>query len=258
MKTVSVLLVSILAACGPSDRTGTGDDDMPPTDDPPVDDPMPQHCNKMDIIFVVDDSGSMAEEQNNLATNFPQFANVLSTFVTADGEMLDYRVAVTTTGRDMDYSIDFGGQMLPQHESGDNGAFKNNCGVSSRYLSGTDANMSSTLSCRANVGTGGSWDSPPDPNTSTRLPSVARNVPTAAPSARTRRSGPSGVATELMKIGITGRAAASPNSFCSGCTVPWSTSMLAEIATSMPDSRTALAQSVATSAGTLSGPASVP
>jgi len=155
MKTVSVLLVSILAACGPSDRTGMGDDDMPPTDDPPVDDPMPQHCNKMDIIFVVDDSGSMAEEQNNLATNFPQFANVLSTFVTADGEMLDYRVAVTTTGRDMDYSIDFGGQTLPQHESGDNGAFRNNCGVNKRYLEGADANMSSTLACRANVGTGG-------------------------------------------------------------------------------------------------------
>ena len=55
---------------------------------------------------------------------------------------------------------------------------------------------------------------------STRLPSVATYVPTAATSARTRRSGPSGVATELMKIGITGRAVASPNSFSSGCTVP--------------------------------------
>ena len=70
--------------------------------------------------------------------------------------------------------------------------------------------------------------------------------------------GPSGVATELMKIGITGTAVASPNSFCSGCTVPWSTSMLAEIATSTPASRTALAQAVAMSAGTFSGPAWVP
>ena len=56
-------------------------------------------------------------------------------------------------------------------------------------------------------------------------PASPGNSPTAAPSARTRRSGPSGVATELMKIGITGTAAASPNSACSGCTVPWSTSM---------------------------------
>ena len=53
-------------------------------------------------------------------------------------------------------------------------------------------------------GTGGSCDSPPDPTTSTRLSSVARKSPIAAPSARTRRIGPSGVATELMKIGITG------------------------------------------------------
>ena len=56
----------------------------------------------------------------------------------------------------------------------------------------------------ASVGTGGSWDSPPDPTISTRLPSVARKSPTAAPSALARRMGPSGVATELMKIGITG------------------------------------------------------
>ncbi len=72
----------------------------------------------------------------------------------------------------------------------------------------------------ASVGTGGSWDSPPDPSNSTRLPSVAANRPTAAPSARARFSGPSGVATELMKIGTIGRVAASPNSVCSGWTVP--------------------------------------
>jgi hypothetical protein len=156
MKTVSVVLVSMLfAACGPADRGMVGDDDMPGDDDPPVDDPMPEHCNKMDIVFVVDDSGSMGEEQGNLAANFPQFANLLSTYVTADGEMIDYRVAVTTTGRDMDYTIDFGGQQLPQHEDGDDGAFRNNCGVNKRFLEPADANMGSTLACRANVGTGG-------------------------------------------------------------------------------------------------------
>ncbi len=53
--------------------------------------------------------------------------------------------------------------------------------------------------------------------------------PPPLPSARDRDSGPSGVATELMKIGTMGRAVASPNNSCSGCTVPWSTSMLVEI-----------------------------
>ena len=52
-----------------------------------------------------------------------------------------------------------------------------------------------------------------------------------------------------MKIGITGRAVASPNSVCSGCTVPWSTSMPAEIDTSTPASRTAVAQALAMSVG---------
>ena len=47
----------------------------------------------------------------------------------------------------------------------------------------------------------------------------------------------------------------SPKSVWSGWTVPWSTSMLAEIATSTPAFMTDSAQAVARSAGTFSGPA---
>jgi hypothetical protein len=155
MKTISVLLVSTLVACGPSQRDdGTGGDDDPgPGVDASVG--MPQQCNKMDIVFVVDDSGSMSEEQSNLGANFPMFATVLSNFTTPDGEHIDYRVAVTTTGRDMDYTIQNGPITLPTHEDGDNGAFRDNCGMTKRYLEPTDASMSSMLSCRANVGTSG-------------------------------------------------------------------------------------------------------
>jgi len=117
---------------------------------------MPRECNKMDIIFVVDDSGSMAEEQSNLASNFPMFADLLSTYTTGTGEHIDFRVAVTTTGKDLHYTIDLGGgTTIPQDELGDNGAFRNTCGLSKRYLEPTDANMNTTLACRANVGTGG-------------------------------------------------------------------------------------------------------
>ncbi len=156
-KRFGLVLISVLVACGPSARDGLGGDDDTTGPDAHVGSGSgePQHCNKMDIVFVVDDSGSMSEEQTNLADNFPMFANLLSSFVTPDGEHIDYRVAVTTTGRDEDYTLDLGGQTLPMHESGDNGAFKNNCGVSKRYLEPSDANMSDTLSCRANVGTGG-------------------------------------------------------------------------------------------------------
>jgi hypothetical protein len=157
MKTVSVLLVSSLSglfiACGPSSRDGTGDDDDGPGVDANVG--TPQQCNKMDIVFIVDDSGSMAEEQSNLASNFPMFASVLSGFTTPDGEHIDFRVAVTTTGRDMDYTISFGGTNLPQHESGDNGAFRAECGMQKKFIEPSDANMGTTLACRANVGTSG-------------------------------------------------------------------------------------------------------
>ena len=117
---------------------------------------VPRECEKMDIVFVVDDSGSMMEEQQNLATNFPMFANILSTYTVNGGTPLDFRVALTTTGRTIDYTIDLGGGFtVPQHEDGDNGAFKNNCGSSNRWLDKSDPNLSSTLGCRAMVGTGG-------------------------------------------------------------------------------------------------------
>ncbi|MBA2538978.1 MAG: hypothetical protein H0V17_05030, partial [Deltaproteobacteria bacterium] len=54
-----------------------------------------------------------------------------------------------------DYTINFGGQSLPQHEDGDNGAFKTNCGMTKKFLEPSDANMGTTLACRANVGTSG-------------------------------------------------------------------------------------------------------
>jgi hypothetical protein len=97
----------------------------------------------------------MAEEQSNLATNFPMFANLLSSYTTPDGQQIDYRVAVTTTGKDLSYKIDFGGMQLPFNENGDDGAFRNNCNSSRRWLERGDANMQQALACRANVGTGG-------------------------------------------------------------------------------------------------------
>jgi hypothetical protein len=155
MKTaVLYCLVLGFAACGPMDRDdGTGDDDGSGSGSGSGEEP--RQCNKMDIVFVVDDSGSMQEEQQNLATNFPMFATLLSNYTTTDGQHIDYRVALTTTGRDIDYTVDFAGMQLPQHEVGDDGAFKDNCNLPKRWLDSTDANMQQTLACRANVGTGG-------------------------------------------------------------------------------------------------------
>ncbi len=47
----------------------------------------------VDILFVIDNSGSMGEEQANLSANFPSFINVLE----APDVKANYRIGVTTT-----------------------------------------------------------------------------------------------------------------------------------------------------------------
>jgi hypothetical protein len=113
------LLVAGSAACSPSDAIGTGsggteaepglsDKDGKETDGSGTSDSRPPFtgyggyntgCTKVDILFVIDNSGSMAEEQENLARNFPQFIRQVEDYVTTTNEQLDYRVGVTSTSR---------------------------------------------------------------------------------------------------------------------------------------------------------------
>jgi hypothetical protein len=156
--TASFLLGSAfaVAACSPPNRAddGPGDDDDTTTG-PDASPATASACSKMDIVFVVDDSGSMEEEQSNLATNFPMFATLLQNYTNTDGEHVDFRIAVTTTGRDLHYTVDAGGFTLPTTEDGDNGAFRNNCGVSRAWLEPNDPGFNDALACRAGVGTSG-------------------------------------------------------------------------------------------------------
>ncbi len=48
----------------------------------------------IDILFVIDDSGSMADKQSNLASNFPNFVNVLNTI---EGGLPDVHIGVITS-----------------------------------------------------------------------------------------------------------------------------------------------------------------
>lgn len=162
------LVALSVAACGSSTNRASGYDDgtssqIAPTDPGSIGsgtatpDPKAEECQKMDIVFVVDDSGSMAEEQTNLATNFPKFVEVLESYKTKSGSKLDYRLAVTTTGRDVTYNIDFAGTSFPTTEKGDNGAFRmsNACGTKQRWVETGDSKISSEFSCLAKVGTDG-------------------------------------------------------------------------------------------------------
>ena len=52
--------------------------------------------NKVDLLFMVDDSGSMAPKQNELKSRFPQFIAQLDSFATA-GHAADYHIGVVTS-----------------------------------------------------------------------------------------------------------------------------------------------------------------
>jgi hypothetical protein len=122
-------------------------------------------CTKIDFLFVVDDSGSMSEEQQNLGTNFPRFVQAIEAFRNKTGQALDYRLAVTTTGITHTITINtptppgFPFPIPPQtiNERGLDGALvqKSTCGMSRRWFQKGDANLPSNFACAAKVGTNG-------------------------------------------------------------------------------------------------------
>ena len=109
----------------------------------------PDECKKMDIVFVVDNSGSMEEEQTNLGTNFPKFVEVISNYKTKSGDALDYRIAVT--------SSDDGKDKGKYHTTAGAGA-PNSCspGPARPWLERPDGDVAGFFSCRAQLGTDGS------------------------------------------------------------------------------------------------------
>ena len=171
---VAVVVAGLATACGDSERdtlaipgedgtttTGDGDGDGDATGDGPGtgdgdgdgdgDGPGPA-CAEMDIVFVIDDSVSMEEEQANLAANFPEFARVLDEYQVRNGDLLDYRVAVTTTGLDQ-YTV-LG--SVEVEDLGANGAFVDDrCGMVRPWVERDDANAADTFACAATVGIDG-------------------------------------------------------------------------------------------------------
>ena len=164
-RTTIAICILAAAACGPQHRGPTGDDgdgdngtvDAGP--DPTGDGPPAVRCEKMDVLIVLDNSGSMGQEQTNLIANFPQFISVL------EGSGLDYRVAVTTTGRNYSYAMQFpiGGTVPMSITGGHNGEMLKPaaCNMTQRWISKGDPDPSGTFSCVANVGTSGPSDEMP-------------------------------------------------------------------------------------------------
>jgi hypothetical protein len=143
-----------VVACGPQSRDPEPGDDMPGVDapiaPPPPTDSGPG-CEAIDVLFVIDNSGSMMEEQTNLVANFPQFISVLET------SGLNYRVGVTTTGRDYTWTMQapIGGGLPMSQTGGDNGKLLKKGAMTKRWIDKGDADVSGTFSELANVGTSG-------------------------------------------------------------------------------------------------------
>jgi hypothetical protein len=161
MRHTSIVLIAALAACGPSVRNASDDtgDDAPDASNTSNGDASERRCQKMDVLFVIDNSGSMGQEQTNLIANFPQFITVLNQ------SGLDYRVAVTTTGRNYSYAMSspIGGSIPMSQNGGDNGTMLKpaSCNMTKRWIDKADPDPSMTFSCVANVGTGGPSDEMP-------------------------------------------------------------------------------------------------
>jgi len=159
-RSIAIMVAAFACACGPAATHGddNGDDGTGPdasTQQPPYDGANAAMCSEMDLLFVIDNSGSMMQEQTNLIANFPTFVNVL------DASGLNYRVAVTTTARNYNYNIATPLGNIPASTSGESGEMLKKGSMTKRWLDKGDPNLSATFSTLANVGTGGSGDEMP-------------------------------------------------------------------------------------------------
>lgn len=74
-------------------------------------DPTPQgcggdsDCELVDVLFIIDNSGTMGEEQLNLARNFPRLVDRLRNLKGPDGEILNINVNIAVTTSDFDHPL---------------------------------------------------------------------------------------------------------------------------------------------------------
>ncbi len=94
---------------------------------------LPVNLNRnIDILFVIDDSGSMGEEQASLARNFPAFINVLNTI---PGGLPDVHIGVVSSNVGTG-GVNIGGCSSATQPEGDDGDLQTNgcAGVTAGYL----------------------------------------------------------------------------------------------------------------------------
>ncbi|MCA9709712.1 MAG: hypothetical protein KDK70_27990, partial [Myxococcales bacterium] len=146
-------------ADGTSSADGTGNDDATkfdlgiPPDAPP---PSEEGCTKVDFLFIIDNSGSMDDEQANLVNSFPGFINgIQSTLSQVD----EYQVGVVTTDAYSPNNNVPGCNVLGGLVTKTGGSNSSNsvCGpyvAGNNYMTELD-NLGTSFACAAQVGTDG-------------------------------------------------------------------------------------------------------
>jgi hypothetical protein len=99
---------------GDGDGDGNGDTGCPPggcldfttdTDDPAGCTAGDEMCNQIDLLFVIDNSGTMGEEQVNLSDDFPLIIDSLQALVDNEGNPLNPNVNIMVTTTDMGHPL---------------------------------------------------------------------------------------------------------------------------------------------------------
>lgn len=104
---------------------------------------------KLDVLFVVDNSGSMSSSQSNLASNFPSFINYFK------NKGYDFKIAVTTT--DAFYGDQFVNEICSLCNVNQT-RFRTNASPATYVVDNTTVNLESIFALNVQVGTSGSGD----------------------------------------------------------------------------------------------------
>ena len=161
------LLVSaglLTASCSPSRIDGeegsaakVSKEPGKPGPTPPID-PAPAPCKKVDVLFVVDNSGSMADNQQSLIASFPGFVDGMKKYL-ASAE--DVHIGVVTS--DSYYQNDpactaIGSLVTKTGGPKSSGKRCDPYDSGSRFLTTRDPLLKERFACAAQVGAGGSDD----------------------------------------------------------------------------------------------------
>ena len=121
-------------------------------------DTMDEGCQKVDLLFVIDNSGSMEDEQASLVASFGGFVTgIQAALDTADS----YHVGVVTTDSYDDNANGCTGLGALVTSTGGTASSNSDClpfSSGARYLDNTEPDLTTKFSCIAQVGISGSGD----------------------------------------------------------------------------------------------------